>query len=79
MTPWLLVVQLVIVRIFGWYFVYITYTWFDFYAGFKNIVNLDEGWEKTLSTGEATLPEDLPLDNLAYIVYSSGTTGKPKG
>ena len=25
------------------------------------------------------LPEERNLDNLAYTVYSSGTTGKPKG
>lgn len=25
------------------------------------------------------LPEDITGDDLAYVVYSSGTTGKPKG
>ncbi|XP_052077190.1 uncharacterized protein LOC127715191 [Mytilus californianus] len=48
-------------------------------AGYDNIIVLEEEWEKNIVTGEATLPTELTLDNLAYIVYSSGTTGKPKG
>ncbi|CAC5423036.1 unnamed protein product [Mytilus coruscus] len=47
-------------------------------AGYDNIIVLEEEWEKNIVTGEATLPTELTLDNLAYIVYSSGTTGKPK-
>ncbi|VDH98139.1 Hypothetical predicted protein [Mytilus galloprovincialis] len=35
--------------------------------------------EEEIVTGEETLPTDLTLDSRAYIVYSSGTTGKPKG
>ncbi|CAG2239852.1 unnamed protein product [Mytilus edulis] len=48
-------------------------------AGYDSIIVLEEEWETTIVTGEVTLPTELTLDNLAYIVYSSGTTGKPKG
>ncbi|XP_076070735.1 uncharacterized protein LOC143042341 [Mytilus galloprovincialis] len=47
--------------------------------GYDSVIVLEEEWEKTIVTGEVTLPTELSLDNLAYIVYSSGTTGKPKG
>ncbi|XP_064637306.1 uncharacterized protein LOC135493708 isoform X2 [Lineus longissimus] len=47
------------------------------------LISLDEGWEAALAeeNNNTTVPESLPLtlDNLAYTVYSSGTTGKPKG
>ena len=34
-----------------------------------------------ISSAAFKIPEMMPmtLDNLAYVVYSSGTTGKPKG
>ncbi|HZY65268.1 MAG TPA: amino acid adenylation domain-containing protein [Rubrobacteraceae bacterium] len=39
---------------------------------------MDEGWEDGLDGGAASEPEPT-LDNLAFVSYSSGTTGKPKG
>jgi thioester reductase-like protein/amino acid adenylation domain-containing protein len=41
---------------------------------------LDEGWEEGLEDGPAgdSRPE-ISQDNLAFVSYSSGTTGKPKG
>ena len=45
---------------------------------------LEEGWEARLLMENASSNQQLPevkshLDDLAYVVYSSGTTGKPKG
>ncbi|KAI6233005.1 Fatty acid synthase [Aphelenchoides fujianensis] len=37
----------------------------------------ESGW--TLEETKADLPTDITPDDIAYIVYSSGTTGKPKG
>ncbi len=39
---------------------------------------LDEGWEKGLSF-EKTSGAGPGMENLAFVSYSSGTTGKPKG
>ena len=39
---------------------------------------MDEGWENGLDGGEASGVKPT-LDNLAFVAYSSGTTGKPKG
>lgn len=49
----------------------------------QNVIVLKDGWTDVLEAenkklGEVTA-QDLTLDNLAYVVYSSGTTGKPKG
>ncbi|XP_033112958.1 linear gramicidin synthase subunit D-like isoform X1 [Anneissia japonica] len=51
--------------------------------GAKNVILLEEDWLEHLKNENANMkPTDqveTTLDNLAYVVYSSGTTGKPKG
>lgn len=47
------------------------------------LILLNEGWDERLEKENAAKPAleklKITLDDLAYIVYSSGTTGKPKG
>lgn len=39
-----------------------------------------KNWLESLSlSGDVQLPNNITGEDLAYIVYSSGTTGKPKG
>lgn len=38
----------------------------------------EEGWQLPEDV-QVPLPRDVGPDDMAYIVYSSGTTGKPKG
>jgi acyl-coenzyme A synthetase/AMP-(fatty) acid ligase len=48
----------------------------------KNTLVLKQGWEEDLVKeieGKQLTTCVQTLDNLAYVVYSSGTTGKPKG
>jgi len=57
---------------------------FFYIPGHKNVIIMKEDWVKELDnqnkSGETTpTSPDLNLDSMAYIVYSSGTTGRPKG
>ena len=56
---------------------------FIYVSGAKNVITLESGWEARIAEENEAYPEpalpDVKLDNLAYTVYSSGTTGKPKG
>ena len=47
--------------------------------GGRNIFCLDEGWENEVDDApDGNHPQPSP-DDLAFVAYSSGTTGKPKG
>ncbi|PSN49701.1 hypothetical protein C0J52_05337 [Blattella germanica] len=48
-------------------------------GNFTIIVDLNSGWLKEYSQLPALVPVQVSLDDMAYTVYSSGTTGKPKG
>ena len=48
------------------------------------VICIEDGWEEKLTQENAKFEQKISkastqLDDLAYVVYSSGTTGKPKG
>ncbi|MES0088922.1 alpha/beta fold hydrolase, partial [Mesorhizobium sp. M0026] len=43
------------------------------------VLSLDEGWQAKLSNAGPAAPQGVDLDAPAQIVFSSGTTGEPKG
>lgn len=47
----------------------------------QQLIYLDNGWYENLkiSVNELSKKEPNKLDDLALVVFSSGTTGKPKG
>ena len=45
----------------------------------QNAFCLDAGWEDRLDAGDPENTVEPTQDNLAFVAYSSGTTGKPKG
>jgi non-ribosomal peptide synthetase component F len=40
-------------------------------------IDIDSSWRESIYDKDAV--SDISLDNLAYVVFSSGTTGEPKG
>src|SRR5215217_128481 len=48
-------------------------------AGATEVVYLDEGWEQFGSEGRENPGVVTSADNLAYVMYTSGSTGQPKG
>ncbi|MCV3244042.1 amino acid adenylation domain-containing protein [Mesorhizobium robiniae] len=43
------------------------------------VLSLDQGWEVKIGTPSPATPKPVDLDAPAQIVFSSGTTGEPKG
>jgi amino acid adenylation domain-containing protein len=43
------------------------------------VVCLDEDWEQIAQWNSESPPHETTPDNLAYVVYTSGSTGEPKG
>ncbi|MGB3534215.1 MAG: amino acid adenylation domain-containing protein, partial [Microcoleaceae cyanobacterium] len=46
---------------------------------FKNVIDLENDWEKISSELTTNPSNKVILENLAYVIYTSGSTGQPKG
>ena len=55
-----------------------TQQWVEQFGGGVRIVCLDENWAAIAAESEDNLRMS-PADDLAYVVYTSGSTGQPKG
>jgi amino acid adenylation domain-containing protein len=54
--------------------------WVERLASHKSqVICLDKDWETLAQESEDNPTSNVTADNLAYVVYTSGTTGKPKG
>ena len=45
----------------------------------RRVISLDTGWDEIAGESLETPPDLTSADNLAYVMYTSGTTGQPKG
>jgi amino acid adenylation domain-containing protein/FkbH-like protein len=48
-------------------------------ADFPNVVCLDRDWQQISRRSRENLANRATADNLAYVMYTSGSTGQPKG
>ena len=54
--------------------------WPDPLRGLATVVDVDDGYEQLLAnTNDGSIHESVSLDDLCMIMYTSGTTGRPKG
>lgn len=45
----------------------------------KHVVRIDRDWPSIERYGEENFPSGATLENVAYLMYTSGSTGQPKG
>ncbi len=51
----------------------------SFFADQTRVVRVDEEWEKIGEHSDENVESGATLDNLSYVMYTSGSTGQPKG